>query len=140
MVIGFIMAYCMYLYLFRLVLLNEEKLTGPILKPETFQVVAIAVFLLLIYFSFLGLFVLSTIDNTVKIFSISISSFVLLVTFIGFYQWFQAIAHNPFLFDQSLHLPWYAKEQAKFVIANTPVFIFLIIVFLTRLSMMIKVN
>ena len=137
----FLLLYCLVLFLFRILLLNLEKQYGFILKPEVFHIFIIGFLILLYYFFFLGLYVFSTLGSIQKIYAICIALIVVLGLLYGFKQWYSAVANNPFLSINNLqNLPWYAKEEIKFLLVNTPLLLFFITVFVYRLLMITKIS
>lgn len=137
----FLIGYCSFLFIFRNILLSIESEDQTILKPEVNQIIAIGLFMLLYYFAFLGLYSFSFTGKWQNISAIVLSLIIVGSILYGFKKWYDLIADNPFLsFTQSANLPWYANEKNKFLIANSPLILFLISIFIIRLLLMLSIK
>jgi hypothetical protein len=137
----FLVFYCLFLLFFRNLLLNLEKQAGPILKPEGFHIAILSFLILLYYFFFLGIYVFSTLGTMQKVYSSCLAVLIVLGILFGFKQWYTAVSENPFLsIGNSQNLPWYAEEHTKYFIANTPILLFFITVFIYRFLMITEIS
>jgi Na+/proline symporter len=135
--IVFVILYCGFLFLFSQLLVASEKASSFILKPEPGQILLVGLFIIIYYFAFYGLFSFSVISNTSRTISIVLSLVICFSVLYGLYAWYNALINNPFLFKNP-SLPWYAKEQNKFFISNSPLIMFVLLVSFQRLSMMLR--
>jgi hypothetical protein len=135
----FLFLYCGFLFFFRHLLLQLETGGTSILKPESSQILFIAFLILLYHFAFLGLLVFSSLGKWQRIVSILLSLLLTGSLLYGFRQWYVLLTNNPFLsFNNTVTLPWYAQEQTKFFLANTPLILFLLTVFTYRVLLMLR--
>jgi hypothetical protein len=136
--IVFLVLYCIFLFLFRAALVKLDTQFGSILKPEVSQILAIALIILLYYFAFLGLYGFSGLGRWQRTVSIFLAMLFTGSLLYGFRQWYTAVVNNPFLsFGPTGVLPWYAREKTKFLLANTPLALFIITIFIMRIIMRI---
>lgn len=139
--IFFICAYTCYLFLFRTLLLRLDNASNSILKPEPVQIAVLALFLLLYYFTYLGLSFFSDLGIVQKTTAIVIAIVVHTTVLYGLLLWYEAIVQNHLLFNTvSAHLPLYAQEQEKFFIANSPLILFCLTIFVLRLTEMLRTS
>lgn len=128
----FLMLYCGFLFGFRSVLIKLDGGNETILKPEPGQIVAIALLILIYHFAYVGLYAFSGLGKWPCIISSLFAVIINLVILYGFKLWFDAITGNAFLYSSQI-LPWYAVERTKFMIANVPLLLFFIYIFVFRL-------
>ena len=135
--IVFVILYCGFLFLFSQLLVASEKNSSFILKPEPGQILLVGLFIIIYYFAFYGLYSFSVISNTSGIISTVLSLLICFSVLYGLYAWYNALINNPFLFNNS-SLPWYAKEQNKFFISNTPLILFILLISFQRFALMLR--
>src|SRR5213082_360917 len=128
----FLLVYCSYLFFFRSALLQLEGSNGSILKPEPGQIVAVGFIVLIYHLSYLGLYAFSAFGKAQQTVSSILALLLNFTLLYAFKIWFDAISSNPFLSNTAQTLPWYAKEQDKFLLVNGPLLFFIIAVFVLR--------
>ena len=134
--LAFLIFYGFYLFVFREVLVGVENGNEfRIFKPEPVQIFIMSLLIVLYYFCFLGLYTFSKGSRWQKNVAVITGLLITGSLLYGFHQWYLAAAH-PFI--RLENLPWYAKEQTKFLIANIPILIFFIAVFIFRILMMFQ--
>ncbi len=133
----FILCYAGWLFVLRHLLLRLEGEGSSILKPEPGQIVAVALIALMYYCCYLGLHAFSRFGNPQRLLAASLALLIHLGFLYGFKLWFDAIANNPFLsFNPAT--AWYANEQVKFWLANGPLLLFFLLVFILRLFALLR--
>lgn len=136
---AFLIFYCGFLFAFRGLLLNvEEDKQVSIFKPETVQIFIMGVLIILYHFCFLGLYVFSKGSQWQRIAAVAISLLVTGSLLYGFNEWYGVTSEPFFQFSNTGKLPWYAKEKTKFLISNSPLILFLLIVFILRILMIYR--
>ena len=128
----FLILYCCFLFGFRSVLQQLDNGNETILKPQPAQILAIGFLVLIYHFSYVGLYTFSGLGKIPGLMAALLAIFINLALLYAFKLWYDAITGNPFLFSIQ-KLPWYAEEKAKFIIANAPLLVFFIYVFVFRL-------
>ena len=137
--IVFLIGYCCFLFIFRNILITLESENQTILKPEISQIIVVGLFIVLYYFAFSGLYSFSLAGRWQNISAVILAFIITGSILYGFKKWHDLITNNPFLsFTQPASLPWYANEKNKFLIANSPLIVFIISIFVFRLLLMLN--
>ena len=135
----FTIVYCSYLFFFLGLLANLEKYPGEILKPEPGQIIAIGLLILIYHFAFAGLFAFSLLGKMQASIGIFFSLLIHAALLYGLKFWYEAVAEGVLVFfGNQKSLPWYAEEKNKFLLAHIPLGCYFIVVFIFRLTGIIK--
>ena len=137
--IVFLLFYCGFLVVFRSILNGvEEKNSISIFKPEPAQITGMGLLILLYHFFFLGLYTFSIGGRWQKSTAFVVALLVISSVLFIFLNWYHAVAHPYLRITDTTKLPWYAQERAKFLMANIPLLVFFVLVFILRLLMIYK--
>jgi hypothetical protein len=137
--LAFLVFYCVYLFIFRGLLLGVEKdLRIDIFKPEPVQFFVMGLLILMYHFCFAGLYFFSINSKWQRMAAVAIALLTTGSLMYGFREWYR-VTSEPFFFLNTIEkLPWYAEEKSKFLIANIPLILFLLTVFVFRIMMMFQ--
>jgi hypothetical protein len=138
--LAFLIFFCVYLFVFRGLLLGvEQSYQLDIFKPELGLVAAMVVLVLLYHFCFAGLYFFSQGGQWQKLTAVAVGLLVTGGLLYGFGEWYRLTSKSLFLFSNNDNLlPLYAREKAKFLITNIPLILFLLTVFVFRIMMMFQ--
>jgi len=135
----FLVVYCGFLFAFRAALVNVEAKTQlSLFKPEPAQIAVMAWLILLFHFSFIGLYSFSLGGRWQRMATVIVCLLITGAVLYGFNEWFKATSNPFFQFANTGALPWYAREKPKFLIANLPLVVFIVFVFVFRIFMIFK--
>jgi hypothetical protein len=137
--LAFLSFYCMYLFVFRRVLIDVEESYGVnLFKPEPAQAFVIILLVLLYHFCFVGLYYFSQGDQWLKFAAVVIGMAVAGGLLYGFSEWYRVTSEPFFQFGIPGNLPWYAREKEKFLITNIPLVLFILYIFAFRIVMIFR--